>query len=187
MHDVTAPNIIMKWRVLCANPVEPEDWDLVYNKSIHYGDTFEMRLAIKPDKPLPTKPSIRVYAVIGFPKTPSTAMRRFDHAPFFSMQKTDYAIPFYVKNDLSEEARRERENWINNPNRQRRGWWETPKGTIENGLPPPEVLTYEEYTFKYLGMENEEERLGNKSSGGSATTNLKSPGEQFTSTKRLLS
>ena len=37
MHDVTAPNIIMKWRILCANPVKPEDWELVYNKSIHYG------------------------------------------------------------------------------------------------------------------------------------------------------
>ena len=87
-----------------------------------------------------------------------------------------------MQDDKSEEAARERENWINNPNRQRRGWWETPKGAIENGLPPPEVLTYEEYTFKYLGMENEEERLGNKSSGSSATTNLKSPGEQSLST-----
>ena len=38
MHDVTAPNIIMKWRILCANPVKPEDWELVYNKSIHYGE-----------------------------------------------------------------------------------------------------------------------------------------------------
>ena len=108
------------------------------------------------------------------------------------MSRLDEILSMYLQspplqNDLSEEARRERENWINNPNRQRRGWWETPKGTIENGLPPPEVLTYEEYTFEYLGMENEEERLGNKSSGGSATTNLKSPGEQSTSSKRLLS
>ena len=38
MHDVTAPNIIMKWRILCANPVKPEGWELVYNKSIHYGE-----------------------------------------------------------------------------------------------------------------------------------------------------
>ena len=28
----------MKWRILCANPVKPEDWELVYNKSIHYGE-----------------------------------------------------------------------------------------------------------------------------------------------------
>ena len=84
MHDVTAPNIIMNWRILCANPVKPEDWELVYNKSIHYGtswkninlvlfffnkgDTFEMRLAVKPGVDLPTMPTIRVYAVIGFPK-----------------------------------------------------------------------------------------------------------------------
>ena len=77
------------------------------------GDTFEMRLAVKPDVDFPTMPTIRVYAVIGFPKVPeydydeivdafslqttSTAMRRFDHAPFFSMQKSEYTIPFYVK------------------------------------------------------------------------------------------
>ena len=42
MHDVTAPNIIMRWRILCANPVAPTDWQLDYNKSIHYGDTFEV-------------------------------------------------------------------------------------------------------------------------------------------------
>ena len=94
------------------------------------GETFEMRLAVKPGVDLPTMPTIRVYAVIGFPKVPieneywvvnrcqtrqecfsfnvysitalslqtaSTAMRRFDHAPFFSMQKSEYTIPFYVK------------------------------------------------------------------------------------------
>jgi hypothetical protein len=37
MHDVTAPNIIMKWRILCANPVKASDWELKYNESIHYG------------------------------------------------------------------------------------------------------------------------------------------------------
>ena len=42
MHDVTAPNIIMRWHILCANPVVPTDWELDYNKSIHYGDTFEV-------------------------------------------------------------------------------------------------------------------------------------------------
>ena len=41
MHDVTAPNIIMNWRILCANPVKPEDWELVYNKSIHYGKSWK--------------------------------------------------------------------------------------------------------------------------------------------------
>ena len=38
MHDVTAPNIIMKWRITCANPVKPADWELFYDKSIHYGE-----------------------------------------------------------------------------------------------------------------------------------------------------
>jgi hypothetical protein len=60
--------------------------------------------------------------------------------------------------------------------RQRRGWWE--EITTEDGLPPPEVLTYDEYTFQFMGVENEEERLGIAESGKSATTNLKSPGNQ---------
>ena len=59
--------------------------------------------------------------------------------------------------------------------RQPRGWWESI--TTDDGLPPPEVLTYDEYTFKYLGMENDEERNGTVISGKSATTNLKSPGK----------
>ena len=58
--------------------------------------------------------------------------------------------------------------------RQRRGWWESI--TTDDGLPPPEVLTYDEYTFDFLGLENEEERNGSVESGKSATTNLKSPG-----------
>ena len=58
--------------------------------------------------------------------------------------------------------------------RQRRGWWESI--TTDDGLPPPEVLTYDEYTFEFLGLENEEERNGTVESGKSATTNLKSPG-----------
>ena len=58
--------------------------------------------------------------------------------------------------------------------RQRRGWWESI--TTDDGLPPPEVLTYDEYTFDFLGLENEEERNGSVQSGKSATTNLKSPG-----------
>ena len=48
MHDVTAPNIIMRWRILCANPVVPTDWQLDYNKSIHYGDTFEVPTVLIP-------------------------------------------------------------------------------------------------------------------------------------------
>lgn len=47
--------------------------------------------------------------------------------------------------------------------------------TTEDNLPPPEVMTYDEYQFKFLGLENEEERLGIVESGMSSTTNLKSP------------
>ena len=40
LHDITTPNIIMKWHVTCANPVRPQDWELVYDKSIHYGNNL---------------------------------------------------------------------------------------------------------------------------------------------------
>ena len=104
---------------------------------------------------MPTKPKLRVYAVVGMPGTKSTAMRRFsnsrksnllgeniefhrfDHAPFFSMQQAEYTIPFYVKEDKSVGATAERQSWLTNPNRKRGGWWEPL--TTEDGLPPPEV------------------------------------------------
>ena len=38
----------------------------------------------------------------GFPGSPSTAMRRWDHAPFFSYQQQKYSVPFYVRDDKSE-------------------------------------------------------------------------------------
>ena len=85
------------------------------------------------------------------PGTKSTAMRRFsdresncgknihrfDHAPFFSMQQAEFTIPFYVKEDKSVAAAAERQSWLSNPNRKRKGWWEPL--TTEDGLPPPEV------------------------------------------------
>ena len=138
-------------------------------------------------------------------QTASTAMRRFDHAPFFSMQKSEYTIPFYVKVLTTSISRTDkyivllewsltRGSWgkdkvVDRPKqvaesswqhdifhfpRQRRGWWESI--TTDDGLPPPEVLTYDEYTFQFLGLENEEERNGTVESGKSATTNMKSPG-----------
>ena len=38
---------------------------------------------------------------------------RFDHAPFFSMQKSEYTIPFYVKEDKSKAAAAEKKSWVN--------------------------------------------------------------------------
>ena len=37
---------------------------------------------------------------------------RFDHAPFFSMQKSEYTIPFYVKEDKSKAAAAEKKSWV---------------------------------------------------------------------------
>ena len=170
MHDITAPNIIMRWHILCANPIKPADWDLVYPPNIHYGDTFEVMLSVKKDVPLPTKPKLHVYAVVGMPGTVSTAMKRFDHAPFFSMQQSEFTIPFYVKDDKSAASTAEKKRWTFDPNRKPAGWWETL--VTEDGLPPPEVMMYQEYEFEFMGMEDINETNGDFANGKSPTTNL---------------
>ena len=37
MHDITAPNIIMRWHIECASPVLPQHWSLSYEPNIHTG------------------------------------------------------------------------------------------------------------------------------------------------------
>ena len=37
LHDITSPNIIMKWHIMCENPVRPQDWELEYEPYIYYG------------------------------------------------------------------------------------------------------------------------------------------------------
>lgn len=176
MHDITAPNIIMKWHIECQNPVVAEDWSLLYHPEIHYGETFEMTLQVKPGVPLPTRPEIAVYAVRGLPGSGEGewAMRRWDHAPYFAYLKPDFVIPFYVKNDKSDEAKKvlaPQSAWWG-PTRVAAGWWE-PLRTEENkDTPPPELMLYDSYTFRYMGVENEEEAKGEVESGKSLTSNL---------------
>ena len=181
-----------------------------------------MRLAVKPDVDLPTMPTIRVYAVIGFPKVNLNFIWRkqinwcplnldsqhshealwpcalFLHAEVrvhhsILYQGSFLAIPYlFNQNCLRTTSHKKlllkgQGGWRTQTGevngmaigtcspRQPRGWWESI--TTDDGLPPPEVLTYDEYTFKYLGMENDEERNGTVRSGESATTNLKSPGK----------
>ena len=100
------------------------------------------------------------------------------------MQQAEYTIPFYVKEDKSAAAAAERQSWLSNPNRKRKGWWEPL--TTEDGLPPPEVgfcfesfmqqncqvMIYEEYEFEFLGVEDENETAGDFASGSSPTSNL---------------
>ena len=38
--------------------------------------------------------------------------------------------------------------------------------------PPPELMMYDEYEFRFMGLENKEEADGDVESGQSATTNL---------------
>ena len=39
LHDITSPNIIMKWHIMCANPVRPEHWELAFENNIYMGNT----------------------------------------------------------------------------------------------------------------------------------------------------
>ena len=71
------------------------------------------------------------------------------------MQQAEYTIPFYVKVDKSAAAAAERQSWLSNPNRKRKGWWEPL--TTEDGQPPPEAMIYEEYEFEFMGVEDEKE------------------------------
>ena len=194
MHDITFPNIVMKWRITCSNPVRPEDWELVYNRDgIHYGETFEMQLHVARGADLPTKPRIRIYAVTSLPEDPTvyaapgektlmapTAMRRWDHAPFISRQTPDYTIPFYIKGEITSNntnSKRGKAEW-NNVNRKVTNWWE-PLKLSEDQEVPPEILTYEEYEFSYMGLESPDEDLGVVPHDGSAAvTNLKSPADE---------
>ena len=194
MHDITFPNIVMKWRITCSNPVRPEDWELVYNRDgIHYGETFEMQLHVARGADLPTKPRIRIYAVTSLPEDPTvyaapgektlmapTAMRRWDHAPFISRQTPDYTIPFYIKGEITSNntnSKRGKAEW-NNVNRKVTNWWE-PLKLSEDQEVPPEILTYEEYEFSYMGLESPDEDLGVvPHDGTAAVTNLKSPADE---------
>ena len=54
------------------------------------------------------------------------------------------------------------------------GWWE-PISTVD-GEPPPEAVIYDEYEFRYMGVENVEESEGRIKSGESLFTNLVSSG-----------
>ena len=48
-----------------------------------------------------------MYGVEGLTSSPGQmAMRRWDHAPFYAMEKPEYTIPFYVLNDKSDEAKK---------------------------------------------------------------------------------
>ena len=101
-------------------------------------------------------------------------MRRWDHAPYFAHLKPEMVIPFYVKNDKSQEAKGRLSPgsayW--GPGRIPEGWWE-PLRTEENkDNPPPELMMYDEYTFRYMGVENAEEAAGDVESGKSSTTNM---------------
>ena len=45
----------MQWDVLCANPIIPADWSIIYPPYIRPTDTFNITFAIKPNVGLTTR------------------------------------------------------------------------------------------------------------------------------------
>ena len=60
-------------------------------------------------------------------------------------------------------------------NREPKGWWESLTPGV-NGSAPHDVYLYDEFEFKYMGLENPEETQGIVASGTSETTNLVADG-----------
>ena len=58
------------------------------------------------------------------------------------------------------------------PGRKPAGWWEPLRTEDNKDNPPPELMMYDEYEFRFMGLENKEEADGDVESGKSATTNL---------------
>ena len=44
----------MNWEVICANPINPPDWSIIYPPYLRPTDTFNITFKIKPNVPLPT-------------------------------------------------------------------------------------------------------------------------------------
>ena len=62
--------------------------------------------------------------------------------------------------------------------REPKGWWESLTLGV-NGSAPHDVYLYDQFEFKYMGIENEEEAKGIVPSGTSETTNLVADGMLF--------
>ena len=56
---------VMEWKVTCANPIVPADWDIEFEPYIYEGDKFELILKIKSGVKLPTWPTLEVVQVTG--------------------------------------------------------------------------------------------------------------------------
>ena len=56
---------VMEWKVTCANPIVPADWDVEFEPYIYEGDKFELILKIKSGVKLPTWPTVEVVQVTG--------------------------------------------------------------------------------------------------------------------------
>lgn len=64
---VSTDRAVLNWDIICAHPIVPDDWDLIYPSEIRPGTTFEIQLKIKPNKDLPTMPKVSVYKIKGKP------------------------------------------------------------------------------------------------------------------------
>ena len=52
-------------KILCANPVNADDWTMDYIPYTRTGDWFNLTFTIDPNKPLPTNPNFRIVQLSG--------------------------------------------------------------------------------------------------------------------------
>ena len=80
----------MTWFVYCANPVIPEDWEVVFDPFQHVTTFFTIDFKIKkPEATLPTQPIIRLIGLTGEQRIDNDI--EFDNATVFPFATLDNA------------------------------------------------------------------------------------------------
>lgn len=82
---------ILTWVATCGNPIISSYWSMEFPEFIRPGGTVSIKLWIKPDVPLPTKPVLRIVKHSGERVLNSPA--EIDNSS---------AIPFFITHDLTE-------------------------------------------------------------------------------------
>lgn len=55
----------LTWSVICANPINPDDWEIDYEPFVRPENSFKLTLSIQPNKPLPTRPVLKFFPIKG--------------------------------------------------------------------------------------------------------------------------
>ena len=79
----------MTWFIQCANPVIPEDWEVVFDPFQHVTTYFNISFKINKEAILPTQPIIRLIALTGDQRIDNDI--EFDNATVYPFATLDNA------------------------------------------------------------------------------------------------